>query len=215
MGTAPTVRLGVLLSGGGTTLQNLIDRIDAGRLDATVACVVSSRADAYGLQRARAHGIPAEAVPRKEYGEGKPRGGVDAFNDAVWGHLRAHDAGLVVMAGFMSLLHIPPDYVHRIVNVHPALIPAFCGEGMYGHHVHEAVIAYGAKVTGATVHFVDERYDSGPIILQEAIPVHDDDTAETLAGRVQALERELFPRAIQLYAEGRLKVEGRRVRIVS
>jgi formyltetrahydrofolate-dependent phosphoribosylglycinamide formyltransferase len=215
MGTAPDARLGVLLSGSGTTLQNLIDRIEADRLDATVACVVSSRAGAGGLERARNHGIPAYAVPRRDYGDGKPLGSLDDFSEAVWTPLREHEVDLVVMGGFMSLLTIPHDYVNRIMNVHPSLIPAFSGEGMYGHHVHEAVLAYGAKVTGATVHFVDERYDSGPIILQEAVPVHDDDTPDSLASRVQALERELFPKAIQLYAEGRVKVEGRRVRIVN
>src|SRR5690606_34254431 len=107
-----------------------------------------------------------------------------------------------------SLLEIPPDYEHRIVNVHPALIPAFCGKGMYGHHVHKAVLEYGAKITGVTVHFVDAEYDHGPIILQDCVPVREDDTPESLAERVMAKERELYPQAIQLFAEGRLRVEG-------
>jgi len=114
----------------------------------------------------------------------------------------------------MLLLEVPPDYKDRIMNVHPALIPAFCGHKMYGHHVHEAVLDYGVKISGATVHFVDEMYDHGPIILQESVPVLPGDTADSLADRVQALERKLYPRAIQLFAEGRLQVEGRKVRIL-
>jgi folate-dependent phosphoribosylglycinamide formyltransferase PurN len=127
--------------------------------------------------------------------------------------IRTFTPDLVVLAGFMSLIDVPADFQNRIINVHPALIPAFCGHGMYGHHVHEAVINYGAKVSGATVHFVDSEYDHGPIILQGTVPVLDNDTPDTLAERVQALERELYPQAIQLFAEGRLRVVGRRVKI--
>ncbi len=203
------IRMGVLLSGGGTTLQNLIDHIEAGALDATVACVISSRDDAYGLVRAKNHDIPAYVISRKAYGHD-----LVGFNQAIWKHLRDHEVELIALAGFMSLLEIPADYVNRIMNTHPALIPAFCGQGMYGHHVHEAVLAYGAKVSGATVHFVNAEYDNGPIILQEAVPVDEDDTPDTLAERVMALERKLYPKAIQLFAEGRLQVEGRRVRIL-
>jgi formyltetrahydrofolate-dependent phosphoribosylglycinamide formyltransferase len=201
-------RLAVLLSGGGTTLQNILDHIDAGKLDARVCCVISSRADAYGLERARRHGVPAVTIVRKDYPDSA------SFNASVWGEIRKHGADLVVLAGFMCLLEIPPDFANRMMNVHPALIPAFCGKGMYGHHVHQAVIAYGVKVSGATVHFVDTEYDHGPIILQEAVPVLENDTPDTLADRVQAKERELYPRAIQLFAENRLRVEGRHVRIL-
>jgi phosphoribosylglycinamide formyltransferase-1 len=204
-----SIRIAVLLSGGGTTLQNIIDRAERGELDVEIACVISSRADAYGLERAKKHHLPSFVVNRKEFSSD-----VDAFNREIWKIIRTHEVQLVVLAGFMSLLHVPEDYRHRIMNVHPALIPAFCGKGLYGHHVHEAVIAYGAKVSGATIHFVDEQYDHGPIILQEAVPVLDDDTPETLAERVMAKERELYPRAIQLFAEGRLRVEGRRVRVL-
>ncbi len=203
------LNLAVLLSGGGTTLQNIIDHIEQGKLDARVACVISSRATAYGLERARNHNIPAFTVNRKDFGDD-----IDRFNAEIWQIIRAHKADLVVLAGFMSLLRVPTDYVHRIMNVHPALIPAFCGKGLYGHHVHEAVLAYGAKISGATIHFVDDQYDHGPIILQEAVPVLDDDTPDTLAERVMAKERELYPRAIQLFAENRLRVEGRRVRVL-
>lgn len=202
------LRLAVLLSGGGTTLQNIIDHIAAGKLDAEVACVISSRADAYGIERARNHNIPALVFARRLYD------GLETFNRDIWGAIRQHNADLVVLAGFMSLLKIPPDYHNRIVNIHPALIPAFCGKGMYGHHVHEAVLEYGVKLTGVTVHFADPEYDSGPIICQDAVPVRDDDTADTLAKRVLAKEHELYPKAIQLIAENRVRVEGRRVRIL-
>lgn len=201
------LRLAVLLSGSGTTLQNIIDLCEAETLDATVCCVIASRPTAYGLERAAKHGIPACAITAKSHPE------FDARNAAIWDEIRSHNVDLVVLAGYMSLLKVPADFTNRIINVHPALIPAFSGHGMYGHHVHEAVIAYGAKVTGATVHFVDDAYDHGPIIMQESIPVHDQDTAETLAERVQALERKLYPKAIQMIAEGRVMIEGRKVRI--
>ena len=202
------LKVAVLLSGSGTTLQNLIDRAEAGALDVEFVCVIGSRASAYGLERARNHNIPAVAIVRKEYDA------QSAFNAKIWETVRAHNAELVVLAGFMSLLEIPDDFENRVVNVHPALIPAFCGKGMYGHHVHEAVLEYGVKLTGVTVHFANNEYDAGPIILQDTVPVLDDDTPDTLADRVQAKERELYPKAIQLFAEGRLRVEGRRVRVL-
>ncbi|NUM54907.1 MAG: phosphoribosylglycinamide formyltransferase [Candidatus Hydrogenedentes bacterium] len=205
--TPRTLSLAVLLSGSGSTLQNLIDRIADGSLDARIACVIASRADAFGMERARNHGIPAILVARKQFET------AEAFSDAVWAEIRKHDVDLVVMAGFMCLIAIPDDFENRVLNVHPGLIPAFCGKGMYGHHVHEAVIAYGAKVSGCTVHFANAKYDEGPIIMQGTVPVLDDDTPDSLAERVQAKERELYPQAIQLIAEGRVTVEGRRVRI--
>ncbi len=201
------IKLAVLLSGSGSTLQNLIDHIDRKTLSAAVACVVSSRHGVYGLERACNLGIPAHTVARKEFVD------THSFGAAVWDALAPYGPDLVVLAGFMSLLPIPSDYQNRVMNVHPALIPAFCGKGMFGHHVHEAVLASGVKVTGATVHFVDEHYDHGPIIMQGCVPVLDDDTADTLAERVQAKERELYPQAIQWFAEGRLRVEANRVRV--
>jgi len=202
------LRLAVLLSGGGTTLENIFTHIESGKLDATVVCVISSRHGVYGLERARNHGAPAITIARKDFAD------TPSFSEAVWGEVRAHNADLVVLAGFMSLLEIDPAYNGRMMNVHPALIPSFCGHGMYGHRVHEAVIEYGAKISGATVHFVDAEYDHGPIIMQKAVPVLEDDTPDSLADRVQAAEREIYPQAIQLYAEGRLRIEGRRVRIL-
>jgi len=202
------IRLAVLLSGSGTTLQNLIDKQAQRELDVEIVRVIGSRPDAFGLERARRHSLPECALCRHDYDT------AEAFNEVLWREIRACKADLVVLAGYMLLITVPPDYENRIMNVHPALIPAFCGHKMYGHHVHQAVLDYGAKVSGATVHFVDEKYDNGPIILQEAVPVLPDDTADTLAERVQALERTLYPRAIQFFAEGRLRVEGRKVRIV-
>ena len=199
------MRVAVLLSGSGTTLQNLIDRAEDDSLDIEIVCVIASRDDAYGLERARQHGIPALAIPRKGYKD------TQAHSEAIWTEIRNHDVGLVVLAGFMSLITVPKDFEHKIMNVHPALIPAFSGQGMYGHHVHEAVLEYGVRLTGATVHFVDEQYDNGPIILQEAVPVFETDTADDVAERVQAKEREIYPRAIQLFATDRIRVDGRKV----
>ncbi|MGC8739098.1 MAG: phosphoribosylglycinamide formyltransferase [Candidatus Hydrogenedens sp.] len=203
------INLAVLLSGSGTTLQNLIDRIKAGTLSATIKIVISSKTNAYGLQRAQQNNIPTAVIRPKDYEN------FYSFNQSLWNTIRQYPVDLVVLAGYLSLIDVPPDFTHRIMNVHPALIPSFCGKGMYGHHVHEAVIQSGVKITGCTVHFVDEHYDHGPIILQEAVPVLDDDTPETLAERVQAKERELYPMAIQLFAEKRLKIEGNKVRILT
>ena len=136
-----------------------------------------------------------------------------AFNDALHAELDKHDVDLVALLGFLSIFELRGKYAGRTINVHPALIPAFCGRGFYGHRVHEAVLEAGVKLTGATVHFADDEYDTGPIILQEALAVRDDDTPNSLAERVQALERRLVPEAIRLFAEGRLRIEGRRVRI--
>lgn len=204
----PSVRLAVLLSAGGTTLQNLIDRIADGRLKAQIVHVISNNADAYGLERARRAGIPAAVVSRKESGSR------EEFSRRIFDLCRQAQADLVCLAGFLQLITIPEDFANRVMNIHPALIPAFCGKGFYGHHVHEAVLAYGVKMSGCTVHFADNAYDHGPIILQRAVPVLDDDTPDALAERVFQQECEAYPEAIRLFAEGRLKVEGRHVRIV-
>ena len=198
-------KFAVLLSGNGTTLQSFIDRIEQGALDGKICCVISSRSDAYGLERARKHGIPTAVFVRKQFAD------TAAFSAGIWDTIRKYEADLVVLAGFMCLLDIPGDFSNRVVNTHPALIPAFCGKGMYGHHVHEAVLKYGVKVTGVTVHFADAQYDHGPIILQEAVPVLDGDTPDTLAERVQAKEKELYARTIQLFLERRLRIDDRRV----
>ena len=198
--------IAVLISGGGTTLQNLIDRIDAGRLPARIVQVVSGRTDAFGLERARRAGLPVEVVPRRAFPN------IAEFSERTFGLCRAAGAELVVLAGYLQLLQIPDDYRHKVLNIHPALLPSFGGKGMYGQHVHEAVLAYGAKVTGCTVHFADNEYDHGPIILQRPVPVLDDDTPDTLGQRVFDAECDAYPEAIHLFADGRLKLEGRRVR---
>jgi phosphoribosylglycinamide formyltransferase-1 len=202
------VRLAVLISGGGSTLQNFLDRIAAGTLPAELAVVVASRADAYGLERARRAGLSAVVVARKEYAD------VERFNDALHAALAPFAVDLVVLAGFLSLFQPRARYAGRVMNIHPALIPAFCGPGFYGARVHQAVIESGVRVSGCTVHFADDQYDHGPIILQGTVPVLDDDTPERLAARVHAVENDLYPEAIRLWAAGRLRIEGRRVRIL-
>lgn len=203
----PLIRLAVLLSGGGTTLQNLLDRSADGRLSARVVLALSSRANAFGLRRAEAAGVPTAVVERKRCAS------AEEFSERIFARCREVRPDLVCLAGFLHLVQIPDDFLGRMMNIHPALIPAFCGKGFYGHRVHEAVLAHGVKVTGCTVHFADNVYDHGPIILQRTAPVLDDDTPETLAARVFEQECEALPEAIRLFAEGRLRIEGRRVRI--
>ena len=200
--------MAVLLSGEGTSLENLFERIEAGELDARVVVVIASKSDAGGLERARRRGVPAVAIPRRSHPD------VSAFNDAIHAELDRHDVELVALLGFLSPFETRGKFDGRALNVHPALIPAFSGRGYYGRRVHQAVLEAGVKLTGATVHFVDAEYDHGPIALQEAVPVLDGDTPESLAARVQEVERRLVPEAIRLFAEGRLAIEGRSVRIL-
>jgi len=203
---AKSIRLAVLLSGSGTTLQNLLDRIADGRLAARIVLVVSSNPHAFGLQRAEQAGIPTAVVERKACADDRE------FSNRIFTLCRQADAQLVCMAGFLKLLLIADEFRGRVLNIHPSLIPAFCGHGYYGNRVHEAVLASGAKVSGCTVHFADNEYDHGPIILQRPVPVLDTDTEETLARRIFEQECEAYPEAIQLVVENRLVIEGRRVR---
>ena len=202
-----TIRLAVLLSGNGTTLQNLIDRIADGRLDARIVQVISNVPDAFGLERARRAGLPTAVIDRRQAGSR------EEFSRRIFDLCRQADAQLVVMAGFLQLITVPDDFKNRVLNIHPALIPAFCGKGYYGHRVHEAVLEYGAKISGCTVHFADNEYDHGAIILQRAVTVLDNDTPDTLAARVFEQECEAYPEAIRLFGEGRLRLEGRRVTV--
>ncbi|MCZ7648875.1 MAG: phosphoribosylglycinamide formyltransferase [Planctomycetota bacterium] len=202
-------KVAVLLSGNGTTLENLFQRGESGALPIQVVAVLSSRADAYGLERARRRGVPALVVERKRFVL------PEEYSAALFEALAPYAPELVCLAGFMSLLRIPPAYEQRILNVHPALLPAFGGKGYYGMKVHEAVLRHGCKVSGCTVHFVDNEYDHGPIVLQRAVPVLENDTPESLSERVQAAEREAYPEAIRLLAQGQLRVEGRRVRVLT
>jgi phosphoribosylglycinamide formyltransferase 1 len=200
------IRLAVCVSGEGTTLQNLIDRIRTQRLVAEVVQVIASRPRIGAIARAEAAAIPLALANYNARSRAE-------FSTSVFDPIRHSESDLVILGGFLSLLQIPPDYRGRVINVHPSLIPAFCGKGFYGSKVHEAVLEAGVKLTGCTVHFVDNDYDNGPIILQRAVPVQHGDTADTLAARVFKEECKALPEAISLYAEGRLQIEGRRVRV--
>ena len=203
--------IAVLVSGGGTNLQALLDAQGRGELPGgRISLVVSSRPGAYALERAGRAGVEAVTVARRDYSD------TDAFCAALLDVLKAHHTGLVVLAGFLSILNgaFIAAYENRIINVHPSLIPAFCGKGYYGLKVHEAALERGVKVTGATVHFVNEGADEGPIILQRTVDVLPGDTPEVLQKRVmEEAEWKLLPRAAALFCAGRLAVEGRTVRI--
>ncbi len=207
-GTDPQLlRTAVLISGSGTTLRNFIQRMDAGQLPVEIPLVISSSSQAKGLRFAEEAGIPRAVVVRSEFDS------QDAFSRAIFDRCRQSKVDLVAMAGFLKRITVPEDFTNRVTNIHPALIPSFCGKGCYGHHVHEAVLDYGAKISGCTVHFADNEYDHGPVILQKAVPVLDDDTPDGLAARVFEAECEAYPEALKLIATGHVEVEGRRVRI--
>ncbi|MBW3600528.1 MAG: phosphoribosylglycinamide formyltransferase [Planctomycetes bacterium] len=197
--------IAVFISGGGTTLRNLLDKIAADELPAEVRLVISSNPAAAGLRFAEQANIPRLVVEKKNHPDS------DAYSAAMFAPCRDAGVELVAMAGFLKHVPIPSDFAGRVMNIHPALIPAFCGHGYYGERVHRAVLDYGAKLTGCTVHFVDNDYDHGPIILQRAVPVLPDHTPKTLAARVFEEECKAYPEAIRLYAEGRLRIEGRTV----
>ena len=205
------VRIAVLVSGGGTNLQALIDAQGRGEIpDGRIAAVISSSPDAFALERAKKAGIPGYVINRKDFASNQ------AMTVALTQQLKKLDIGLVVLAGFMYILtpELIDAYPNAILNVHPALIPSFCGEGFYGLHVHEAALAYGVKVTGATVHFVSEDCDGGPIVLQQAVPIEEGDTAEVLQRRVmEQAEWKILPRAVALFCAKKLRVEGRIVHI--
>ncbi len=206
--TASTLPIGVLISGGGTTLRNLIERVARGELNVEIRCVVSSSGKARGLDFARQAGIPAFVVEHREFAN------VGEFSTAIFEVCRRHQVALVVCGGFLKQLDIPPEFEGRIVNIHPSLIPVCCGHGYYGRRVHEAVLEQGLKISGCTIHFVDNEFDHGPIILQRAVPVLEGDTAERLAARVFEAECEAYPEAIRLFAAGRLRIEDGRTRIL-
>ncbi len=197
--------LGVLCSGRGTNLQSILAAVDSGQIPAPVGVVLTDKPDAKALERAEKAGIPHFCVNRKQYADKQ------SFEEALVEKLREHGVTLVILAGFMRILS--PYFVHkfpgRILNIHPSLLPSFGGA-----HAHRDVLAYGVKVSGCTIHFVDEGMDSGPIILQTAVPVLDGDDEDTLAARVLEQEHKLYPRAIELFLKGKLKIEGRKVRIL-
>jgi phosphoribosylglycinamide formyltransferase-1 len=199
---AKQVPIGVLISGTGTNLQAIIDAIESGKLDAKIEVVLSNKADAYGLVRARNHHIPTEVLNHKNFSSR------ETYDEAVVALLRERRVELVVLAGFMRLLSavFVKAYSNRIMNIHPALLPAFPGL-----NVQQKALEHGARFSGCTVHFVNEACDEGPIIIQAAVPVFPDDTEESLAARILEQEHRVYPRAIQLYSEGRLRIEGRKV----
>jgi len=206
------LRLGVLLSGKGrgSNMQALIDATRDGRIPGEVVLVVSTSPEAPALERAAAAGVPTRLLRARDYPT------PEALDTALADAFEAAGADLICLAGYMRLLGTAflSRFPGRVMNVHPGLLPAFGGQGFYGHHVHEAVIASGAKVSGVTLFFVDEAYDQGPIILQRVVPVEEGDTPETLAARVLAAEHAAYPEAVRLFAEGRLQIEGRRVKVL-
>ena len=206
------VRIAVLVSGGGTNLQALIDAQGRGEIpDGQIAAVISSSPDAFALERAKKAGIPGYVIDRKAFASNQ------AMTVALTQQLKELDIGLVVLAGFMYILtpELIDAYPNAILNVHPALIPSFCGEGYYGLHVHEKALEYGVKLSGATVHFVSEECDGGPIVLQKAVAVEEGDTPETLQRRImEQCEWKILPQAVSLFCQDRLRVEGRIVHIL-
>lgn len=206
------VKIAVLVSGGGTNLQALIDAQNRGEIPGgEITAVIASKPGVYALERAKAAGIPSHVVARKDYPSAQ------AMTVALVEQLRALDIGLVVLAGFMTIIteEMVRAYPNAILNIHPALIPSFCGQGYYGLHVHEKALEYGVKVSGATVHFVSEECDAGPIVLQKAVPVEEGDTPEMLQRRImEQAEWVILPQAVALFCQGRLQVEGRRVHIL-
>ncbi|HPD55629.1 MAG TPA: phosphoribosylglycinamide formyltransferase [Smithellaceae bacterium] len=203
---ANLLKLGVLISGSGSNLQSIIDHIEKGKLKAVINVVISNNPDAFGLQRAKKHNLPAVVLKQKDF---KTR---EDFDEHLISILRQNHVDLVVMAGFMRIISaaILKAFPNKIMNIHPALLPSFPGL-----HAQKQAFDYGVKVSGCTVHFVDEGVDTGPIIIQGVVPVHDTDTEETLAERILKEEHRIYPQAIQLYAEGRLTIEGRKVKIKS
>lgn len=199
-----------MVSGGGTNLQAIFDAIDRGEIDGQVTMVISSARKAYALERARMRGIPTLALPLKAFKN--PEECQQARHDAL---VKANP-DLIVLAGYLGILGEKTirAFKGRILNIHPALIPSFCGKGMYGHHVHEAALKYGVKLSGATVHFVSEDIDAGPIVFQGSVPVMDDDTPDSLAARILPVEHELLPRAVALFCQDRIKIDGRSVSIL-
>lgn len=202
-----SLKIAVLISGGGTTLKNLIDRSEIGSLNASIQLVISNNPNAGGLEFAKAAGIDREVISHKEFDDR------ESFSEAIFSAIRKSDAQLIVMGGFLRQLLIPDDFENRIINIHPSLIPNFCGKGFYGARVHQAVLDDGCKITGCTVHFVDNEYDHGPIIDQQSVLVAPEDDAKSLAARVFAAECGLLPRVINQIAAGKVSVSGREVTV--
>jgi len=201
-------RIAVLLSGSGRTLQNFLERIQAGTMPGVLVDVISSHEKAYGLERARRAGLPHGVIDPREFPTPA------AFRDRLHGRLREHETDLVLLAGYMVHFPMSSEWEGRVMNIHPALLPGVGGKGFYGMHVHRAVLASGATESGCTVHFVDDHYDHGPVIVQRRVAVRRDDSPEDLAARVFEQELEAYPEAVRLFAERRLRLAGDRVEIL-
>jgi len=206
---AAPLPIAVLLSGSGRTLDNLATRIEDGRLNAKISLVVASASGIAGIERAEQHGLPLKVIPQRMHPDRLE------YATEIFDAVRQSGARLVCLAGFLWRLAIPGDYENRVLNIHPALLPSFGGKGMYGRRVHQAVLDAGCKVSGCTVHFADDHYDTGPILVQKCLAVNETDDAASLADRVFELECEAYPAAINLVAEDRVRVEGGRCRVFS
>jgi len=204
----PLKRIAVFVSGGGSNFQAILDQISAGRISGEVVLVISDKPSAYALTRAQNAGIETWAYEKRQYT--KPE-----LEQKICDILEKYKVDFCVLAGYLSILgaSVIRKYPNKIINIHPSLIPSFCGMGFYGKHVHQGVLDYGAKVSGATVHFVDEGADTGPIILQESVKVMEDDDAQSLADRVLTIEHKLLPEAVRLMCEDAIQVNGRKVTI--
>ncbi len=205
------LRIAVLASGRGSNFEAILKNIQHGSLEASIEVVISNKQHAGALDVARSNDIGAVFVSQKRFPD------QNDFDGEILRVMEEYGVNFVVLAGYLKMIgsKILRKFKHRILNVHPALLPSFGGKGMYGHHVHEAVLNYGCKVSGVTVHLVDEEYDTGPPVLQQCVPVHDDDTPDSLAQRVLKVEHQIYSQAIKLFAEGKIKIEGRRVKIES
>ena len=203
------LRLSILASGRGSNFEAILNHIKQGKLDASIQVVISNKDLAGALEIARQNGIPAIYISKKEFP------GQEQFDEQLVSILNEYQVNFVVLAGYLKMLSpiVVRKFKNRILNIHPALLPLFGGKGMYGIHVHEAVLEYGCKVTGVTVHLVDEAYDTGSPVLQRCVPVQDDDTPETLAARVLKVEHQIYAEALQLFAQNRIEIVNRRVKI--
>lgn len=204
---ANKINLALLISGSGRTLQNFIDKIGNGYINANIKLVISSNPSAYGVERAKKHDIETVIINPNDFN------GTKMFSQAITTVLEKRYVDLILLAGFSHFYNIPDKYSGKVMNIHPSLIPSFCGKGFYGHLVHKAVIEYGVKISGCTAHFADNKYDNGPIILQRTVQVMEDDTPETLAEKVFKEECIAYPEAVRLFADGELKIVGRKVMI--
>jgi phosphoribosylglycinamide formyltransferase 1 len=205
----PQVKIGVLVSGSGSNLQSIIDNIKLGNINGKIEVVISNKENAYGLERARQHGIDAVFVHPKEFEN------MEQYDEAIIKELKSRNVDLVVLAGYLKILtsKFIEEYNNKIINIHPSLIPSFCGKGNYGIKVHEAAINYGVKISGATVHFVDENADTGPIILQETVNVDYSDSAESLQKKILKIEHKILPLAVKYYCDGKIEIIDRKVKI--